>query len=89
MTVNLSIALAQINPIVGDVDGNIELIKHARKEANILGADLIVGGELTVSGYPPEDLVLKPAFLDCIEEKVTALAVETADGGPALIIGAP
>ena len=89
MTDNLSIALAQINPIVGDVDGNIELIKHARKEANILGADLIVGGELTVSGYPPEDLVLKPAFLDCIEEKVTALAVETADGGPALIIGAP
>ena len=89
MTINLSIALAQINPIVGDVDGNIELIQNVRKEASVGGADILVAGELTVSGYPPEDLVLKPAFMDCIEEKVTALAAKTADGGPALIIGTP
>ena len=89
MTNNLLIALAQINPTVGDVDGNIELIKKARKAASIAGADIVIAGELTVSGYPPEDLVLKPAFMDCIEEKVAALAARTADGGPALIVGAP
>ena len=89
MTNNLLIALAQINPTVGDVDGNIELIKKARKAASIAGADIVIAGELTVSGYPPEDLVLKPAFMDCIEEKVIALAAKTADGGPALIVGAP
>ena len=89
MTNNLLIALAQINPTVGDVDGNIELIKKARKAASIAGADIVIAGELTVSGYPPEDLVLKPAFMDCIEEKLIALASKTADGGPALIVGAP
>ena len=89
MTTNLSIALAQINPTVGEINGNIELIETARKEASIGGADIMIAGELTVSGYPPEDLVLKPAFMDCIEQKVTALAAKTADGGPALIIGTP
>ncbi len=89
MTTELSIALAQINPMVGDVDGNIDLIRGARAKAAADGADLVVAGELTVCGYPPEDLVLKPAFLDRVEEKVKALAAETADGGPAMIIGAP
>jgi len=89
MTTELAIALAQINPTVGDVDGNIELVREARASGAADGADLVVTGELTVSGYPPEDLVLKPAFLDRVEEKVTALATETGDGGPALIIGAP
>ena len=89
MTTNLSIALAQINPTVGEINGNIELIETARKEASIGGADIMIAGELTVSGYPPEDLVLKPAFMDCIEQKVTALASKTADSGPALIIGTP
>ena len=89
MTTELAIALAQINPTVGDVDGNIELVREARAKGAADGADLVVTGELTISGYPPEDLVLKPAFLDRVEEKVTALAAETSDGGPALIIGAP
>ena len=89
MTTELSIALAQINPTVGDVDGNISLIRDARAKAAADGADLVVAGELTVCGYPPEDLVLKPAFLDRVEEKVNALAAETSDGGPAMIIGAP
>jgi NAD+ synthase len=89
MTTELSIALAQINPTVGDIDGNIDLIRTARARAKDDGADLVVAGELTVSGYPPEDLVLKPAFLDRIESKVKALAAETKDGGPALIIGVP
>ena len=89
MTTKLSIALAQINPTVGDVDGNIVLIREARAKAAAEGADMVVAGELTISGYPPEDLVLKPAFLDRLGGKVTALAAETDDDGPALIIGAP
>ena len=89
MTDRLKIALAQLNPIVGDVDGNVELIRAARAEAARAGADLVVTGELSVSGYPPEDLVLKSAFQRRVVEQVNAFAAETADGGPAVILGAP
>jgi NAD+ synthase len=86
---NLAIALAQINPTVGDVDGNIGRARAARAEAAAAGADLVVGGELLVAGYPPEDLVLKPAFIERVETAVEAFARETADGGPAFLLGAP
>ena len=86
MTDSLSIALAQTNPTVGDIDGNADLIREARGRTN---AQLAVFSELVLSGYPPEDLVRRAAFLDRIEEAVAALAAETADGGPALLIGAP
>ena len=89
MTDSLTIALAQLNPTVGDVEGNLARLRAARAEAATLGADLVVGGELAVAGYPPEDLVLKAAFLDRIERTVSALAAETALGGPAMLIGAP
>jgi NAD+ synthase len=89
MTESLNIALAQINPTVGDVDGNIDLIRTSRAKAAADGCDLVVTGELVVSGYPPEDLVLKPAFQDHVEAAVIALAKETDDGGPALLIGVP
>ncbi len=89
MTVKLTIALAQINPTVGDIDGNVDRIGLARAEAAKEGADLVVTGELALSGYPPEDLVLKPAFQDTIEAGLERLAAETADGGPGLLIGAP
>ena len=85
----LVIALAQINPTVGDVDGNIQRIRDAHTEAANSGAHILVTGELSVSGYPPEDLVLKPAFQDRIEAQVTALAAETDGGSPALLVGAP
>lgn len=85
----LSIALAQINPTVGDISGNIGKIRVARKQAADTGADLLVCGELTASGYPPEDLVLKRAFQEAVKIQVEALAQETADGGPAILIGAP
>jgi len=88
MTDSLAIALAQINPIVGDVGGNVERLSKARAEASDRGADLVVAGELAVSGYPPEDLVLKRAFQDAVEAGVAALARDTAQG-PALIAGAP
>jgi NAD+ synthase len=89
MTDSLTIALAQLNPTVGDIDGNVARIRAARAAAAAGGADLVVGTELCVSGYPPEDLVLKNAFLAAVREGVEALAADTADGGPGLIVGAP
>ena len=87
MTDSLKIALAQINPTVGDVAGNVALIKATRAAAK--GADLVVFPELVVSGYPPEDLVYRPAFLEAVAAGVNELAALTADGGPGLIVGAP
>ena len=58
----LVIALAQIAPIVGDIEGNLARLRAARAEAAGFGADLVLAPELFLSGYPPEDLVLKPAF---------------------------
>ncbi|NKB50322.1 MAG: NAD+ synthase [Alphaproteobacteria bacterium] len=89
MTDSLTIALAQLNPTVGDIDGNVARIRAARLAAGAGGADLVVGTELCVSGYPPEDLVLKNAFLDAVRAGVEELAADTADGGPGLIVGAP
>ncbi len=89
MTDTLVIALAQINPVVGDVPGNTQRIRLARRAAAAQGADLVVLPELCLAGYPPEDLVLKGAFLEAVEEAATKLAEETADGGPGLLIGAP
>ncbi len=89
MTDSLTIALAQLNPTVGDIEGNVARIRAARLAAAAGGADLVIGTELCVSGYPPEDLVLKNAFLDAVHAGVEALAEETADGGPGLILGAP
>jgi NAD+ synthase len=89
MTDRLSIALVQINPTVGAVAANVERIRAARAEAAARGADLVVCSELVVSGYPPEDLVLKPFFLDHVDKAVKELAAMTGDGGPALLIGAP
>ena len=89
MTDTLAIALAQLNPTVGDLEGNKALILRARDEAAAEGADLVVCTELAVTGYPPEDLVLKPMFQAGTRAVVEALAAATADGGPALLVGAP
>ena len=89
MTDSLTIALVQTNPTVGGVAANADLIRSVRADADAAGADIVVFSELNLSGYPPEDLVFRPSFLDAIETAVNALAAETADGGPALIIGAP
>ena len=89
MTARIAIALAQINPTVGDIDGNVGLIRDARRRAAEEGADVVLLPELCVVGYPPEDLVLKPALTDHAMRAVEILAAETADGGPALIVGSP
>src|SRR5829696_1188728 len=85
----LAIALAQLNPAVGDVAGNAEKVRRARATAAGQGADLVMFPELFIAGYPPEDLVLKPAFQAACRAAVEALARETADGGPAVLVGAP
>src|SRR6266851_553602 len=85
----LAIALAQLNATVGDVAGNAEKVRGARATAAGQGADLVIFPELFISGYPPEDLVLKPAFQAACRSAVETLARETADNGPALLIGAP
>ncbi|MEW6643668.1 MAG: NAD+ synthase [Pseudomonadota bacterium] len=86
---HLTITLAQLNPIVGDVSGNAAKARDARARARDEGADLIVFSELFIAGYPPEDLVLKPAFQAACRAAVEELARETADGGPAVLIGTP
>lgn len=86
---SLNIALAQLNPIVGDVAGNAALVRGARALAHSQGADLLVCSELVISGYPPEDLVLKKSFIDTVHDTVDALASETADPGPGILLSAP
>ena len=70
MTDRLRLALAQLNPVVGDIAGNLAKLRAARAEAASQGADLMLASELVLIGYPPEDLVQKPAF---IEDALTAL----------------
>jgi NAD+ synthase len=83
----LRLAIAQLNPVVGDVAGNAEKARRARARA--AGADLVIFPELFIAGYPPEDLVLKPAFQAACRSAVEGLARETKDGGPAMLIGTP
>src|SRR5437588_1688925 len=89
LTDRLAITVAQLNPTVGDIAGNAAKARRARAEAIRDDSDLIVFPELYLSGYPPEDLVLKPALQAACRSKIEELARETADGGPALLIGSP
>ncbi len=85
----LAIACAQLNATVGDIAGNGGKVRRARDEAASQGADIVVFPELFISGYPPEDLVLKPAFQAACRAEIEKLARETASGGPALVVGTP
>ena len=89
MTDNLRIALAQANPKLGDIEGNIKLAKEFRGEAEADGADLVVFPELFICGYPPEDLVLKPSFIRACQNAMQELAELTLDGGPAMLMTGP
>ena len=89
MSEQFTITLAQLNPTVGDVAGNAAKARAARAQAKADGADLMVLPELFIAGYPPEDLVLKPAFQAACRAAVEDLARETADGGPAMLVGTP
>ncbi|PPR77489.1 MAG: hypothetical protein CFH06_01246, partial [Alphaproteobacteria bacterium MarineAlpha3_Bin5] len=89
MSNHLVITLAQINPTVGDISANTNLLKNALKEGEKSGADLVIAGELSISGYPPEDLVLKPYFIDRIESAVNELAHLTKNSTTGLLFGTP
>ena len=83
----MRLALAQINPVVGDLEGNRELIFERLSEARSNSADLVVFPELAVTGYPPEDLLLRPGFIRAAEESVEQIALETR--GTTVLVGAP
>ena len=85
----LSIAFAQVNPTVGDLAGNAALVRRARAEAAGLGADLVVFSELVLVGYPPEDLVLRPALVEAAAGVLRELERESAAGGPGLVVTLP
>lgn len=85
----LRIAFAQLNPTVGDVSGNLAKAREAHAEAARAGADVLVFPELFLSGYPPEDLVLKEAFTTACRRALDDLAAATADGAPAILVGLP
>src|SRR5580704_8027935 len=88
-TDRLASAVAQLDPTVGDIPGNAAKARAARATAALAGADLVALPELFLSGYPPEDLVLKPALQAACRGMIEELARETADGGPAMLIGTP
>ncbi len=89
MTDRLRIALAQLDPMMGDIAGNLARMRAARAEAAAARADLILFPELFICGYPPEDLVLKPALQEACRAAIEDFARDTADGGPAVLAGTP
>ncbi len=89
MTKSFAMALAQLNPRLGDVAGNIDRLAKARVEAAKNGAAVIVTPEMYLSGYPCDDLVLRDDFMRDVAAGIERLATITADGGPAIIVGAP
>lgn len=89
ITDSFKLALAQLNPVVGDIAGNVAKARAVRAEAAAKGADLVVFTELYLTGYPLEDLVLKPALQEAARQACEDLAGDTSDGGPAMLMGLP
>jgi len=87
MVDTLSITLAQLGQSVGDIPGNAAAMLAARERARATGADLIVFPEMQLIGYPPEDLVLKPALIERAATELETMARATATGGPAMLVG--
>ena len=82
---SIRLALAQINPMVGDVEGNADLVIATAERAQAAGADLVVFPELAVTGYPPEDLVLRPGFVAENRRQLQRIAAST--GSCSVIVG--
>jgi NAD+ synthase len=86
----LTIAFAQANPTVGDIPGNAALVRRMRDDAATQGADLVVFSELVLVGYPPEDLVLRPALVEAAAEALRDLQRESAtSGAPGIVVTLP
>jgi NAD+ synthase len=88
MNKKIKIALAQLNPLVGDVSGNVDKLLKIRSELKN-DVDLLVAPELYISGYPIDDLVLREDFLNLVEVEIKRLVENTKDGKSAIIFGAP
>lgn len=88
MSDRFRLTLAQLDPTVGDIAGNAALARDAWAEARAAGADLLALPEMFITGYNPQDLVLKPAFHQAAIDAIAALAWDCADG-PAIAIGGP
>ena len=86
---SFKLALAQLNPVVGDLAGNTKKAREVRARVAAARADLVVFTELYLTGYPLEDMVLKPALQKAAREAAEGLARDTADGGPAILAGLP
>src|SRR6478672_4493326 len=89
ITNSFKLALAQLNPVVGDIAGNLAKAREARARAGEAGADLIVFTELYLTGYPIEDLVLRPALQKAAREACEEFAGDTGNRGPAVLVGLP
>ena len=87
MKTPLSVAVAQLDCVVGDISGNARRILDAVARAKAAGADVLLTPELALCGYPPEDLLLRPAFLDACAEELDALAAQVH--GITVIVGYP
>jgi NAD+ synthase (glutamine-hydrolysing) len=83
------VALAQLNPTIGDFEGNLELLTGALARAEADGADLLVSCELAISGYPPRDLLERPAFIAAARRSLDRLTERTRDSAVAVIVGFP
>ncbi|HEV8627231.1 MAG TPA: nitrilase-related carbon-nitrogen hydrolase, partial [Acidimicrobiia bacterium] len=83
----LRVAAAQINTVVGDLAGNVERILTAIKAAEDAGADLVALPELAITGYPPEDLLLRPAFVAEAQRALEKVAART--GQTVAVVGFP
>src|SRR3954447_2437406 len=83
----LRVAAAQINTVVGDLAGNAERIMRAYDDAEAAGCDVVAFPELAITGYPPEDLLLRPAFVAQAAESVAKIAART--GSTAAVVGSP
>ena len=88
MNKKIKIALAQLNPLVGDVSGNVDKLLKIRSELKN-DVDLLVAPELYISGYPIDDLVLREDFLNLVEVEIKRLVENTKDGKSAIIFGSP
>ena len=88
MAKKFQITLAQLNPTVGDLEGNYKVAFEAWEQAQKMGSDLIAFTELFITGYNTQDLIKKPSFFKAAQDQILKLA-KTCKNGPAIAIGGP
>jgi NAD+ synthase (glutamine-hydrolysing) len=81
----MKIAIAQLNPLVGDIDGNAQRILRAAQQASAAGARLLLTPELSLCGYPPRDLLLQPVFIDGLKQSLSSLAAQIPENLAVLV----